>query len=185
MAEVKGILVTAMRAFLLDRYGKAAYDQALASLNPNDVAFIKKTFLDSSFYPYATMTALAALTHALNPIRKTSGQELGTFLAESIFKGPYKPLLAKDVALMVPKIAFIKDFFYRDANNVESSMTGDKACSVIYRYENGVRPTRGVCRSLGAFWGRTLELAGGVKVAGTHTTCIAEGRDRCDFRYAW
>lgn len=185
MAEVKGVLVTGMRAFLLDRYGKGVVDQALATLDDRDAKLIKRPFLDGSFYPYDTMTAMADLTHALNPIRKTTGQEMGKYLAEYVFKGPYKPLLTKEVVPMVQKIAWIKDFFYRDTNDVESKMTGDRSCVVIYRYSHGIKPTRGLCRSLGAFWGRALELAGGMKVSATHPTCIVEGRDRCDFAYSW
>ena len=185
MADVKGVLLTGMKAFLLDRYGKDAVEKAVDTLKPTDAVLVKKTFLDGSFYPFATMTAIAGVAHALSPIRKTTGQELGTFLAEYVFKGPYKPLLAKDVVPMVQKIGYIKDFFYRDANMVESSMTGDASCLVVYRYAPGIRPTRGLCRSLGAFWGHALELAGGAKVAATHPTCIAEGRERCDFVYSW
>jgi hypothetical protein len=185
MAEVKGILVTGMRTFLVDRYGKNVVDQKLSALGDKDAKLIGKTFLDSSYYPYATMTAMAGLTHALNPIRKTTGQEVGAFLADYVFKGPYKPLLAKEVVPMVEKIGWIKDFFYRDTNDVEAKMTGDRSCVVIYRYQHGIKPTKGLCRSLAAFWGRTLELAGKIKVAGTHPVCIGEGKACCEFRYTW
>lgn len=185
MAEVKGVLVTGMRAFLLDRYGRNALDQALGTLDAKEAGLVKRTFLDGSFYPYETMAAMAGVTHALNPIRKTTGYELGAYLAEYVFKGPYKPLLAREVVPMVEKIGWIKDFFYRDTNDVESKMTGERCCVVVYRYAHGIKPTKGLCRSLTAFWGRALELAGGVKVTATHPACIAEGRDRCDFAYSW
>ena len=185
MADIKGVLVSGMRAFVLERYGKAAVDQAVAKLDPNEAALVKRTFLDGSFYPYSTVTAMADLIQSLAPIRRTHGQELGNWLAEYVFKGPYKPLLTRDVPRMVEKIAWIKDFFYRDANNVESAMTGASSCKVVYRYQNGVRPTRGVCRSLGAFWGHTIELSGGMKVAATHPTCVAEAGDHCEFMYSW
>lgn len=185
MAEVRGILVAAIRAFLLDRYGKSAIEQASTTLDPNEAALIQKTFLDSSFYPYATMEAMGNLARALSPIRHTKGQELGRFIAEYVFKGAYKPLLAKNMGQMVGKIGGIKDFFYRDASTIDSAMTGDTSAEVVYRYTEGVRPTRGACRSLGAFWGRALELASGTSVSGSHPTCIAEGGDRCEFKYSW
>jgi hypothetical protein len=185
MAEVKGVLVTGTRAFLLSRYGRAETDKALHEIDPQAAALIDKRFLDSSFYPYETMNALAVLIRSLAPIHRTTGQELGTFLAEYVFKGAYKPMLDSDMPRMVTKIATIKDFFYRDANTVESDMTGDSSCKVVYRYAQGVQPTRGACRSLGAFWGRVLELAGGVAVVDTHPICVAEGDDRCEFRYSW
>lgn len=185
MAEVKGVLVTGMRAFMLGRYGKPAVDQALSKIDPNDASRVSRPFLDGSFYPYGTFDSMASLFHALAPIKPTRGQELGTYLAEYVFKGPYKPMLTKDVGRMVEKIAAIKEFFYRDANTIESTMTGPSSCRVVYRYQNGVRPTRGACRSLGAFWGHALELSGDMKVTAKHSTCVAEGGDRCEFVYSW
>lgn len=185
MAEVKGVLVAGTRAFLLNRYGKPVVDRAVSTMDPGEASRISRPFLEGSFYPYATMEAMTSLIHGLAPIRRTTGQELGTFLAEYVFKGPYKPMLTSDVPRMVEKIAFIKDFFYRDANMVESLMTGNSSAKVVYRYENGVRPTRGLCRSLSAFWGHALELSGSMKVKATHPTCIVDGRDRCEFVYTW
>ncbi len=185
MAEVKGVLITAMRGFLVDRYGKSAIDQALATLDPKEVSLIQKRFLESSFYPYATMAAMASLFHALSGIRRTTGEELGKSLAEYVFQGPYKPMLTHDVVRMVEKIGPIKGFFYRDANSIESVMTGGSSCKIVYRYEKGVLSTRGACRSLGAFWGRVIELAGGMTVTATHPICVAEGKDRCEFKYSW
>lgn len=185
MAEVKGVLVSGTRAFLVSRYGKPAIDQAVATLQPAEATRVNRPFLEASFYPYATMEAMADLIHVLAPIQRTKGQELGEYLADYVFKGPYRPMLTKNVAQMVEKIAAIKDFFYRDANTIESAMTSDSSCRVVYRYQNGVRPTRGLCRSLGAFWAHTLELSGGMTVTATHPACIAEGDDRCEFVYSW
>lgn len=185
MADVKGVLVAGTRAFLLERYGKPAVEAALAAIPRADAARLNRTFLDGSFYPYETMESMAVLIRALAPIRRTTGQELGTFLAEYVFKGPYKPMLTSDVVRMVEKIASIKEYFYRDANTIESAMDGDSGCKIVYRYQSGVRPTRGLCRSLGAFWGHTLELSGHMNVAAKHRTCIAEGGDRCEFSYSW
>ncbi len=174
-----------MRAFLLERYGKDAVDKAAATLDPKTASLVQRRFLESSFYPYDTVGAIADLFHALSGIRHTTGQELGRSLAEYVFNGPYKPMLTKDVVQMVAKIGPIKDFFYRDANTVESAMTGNRSSRVVYVYEKGIRPTRGACRSLGAFWGRVIELSGGMTVTTTHPICVAEGKDRCEFRYSW
>ncbi len=174
-----------MRMFLLERYGKDAIDKAIATLDPKEASLVQKRFLETSFYPYATVTAVASVFHAVSDIQHTSGQELGKYLAEKVFQGPYKPMLAKDVRRMVEKIGSIKDFFYRDANTVESVMLTPSSSKLIYRYEKGVQTTRGACRSLGAFWGRVLELSGGIKVTTTHPACAAEGADRCEFRYSW
>lgn len=64
-------------------------------------------------------------------------------------------------------------------------MTGVRSSKVVYVYEKGIRPTRGACRSLGSFWGRVIELSSGMTVTTTHPICVAEGKDRCEFRYSW
>ncbi len=185
MAEVKGVLVRAMSAFLVERYGASAVDAAITTLKPEDASLIQRKFLDSSMYPYETMVALRRLARALSAEHPANPEEIGQFIAEYVFQGVYRPLLAKDPAAMVEKIAWVKDFFYHDTEKVEVSMTGDSSCTLIYRYEEGIRATRGACKSLAGFWRRTLELAGGGRVASTHTACIAEGADHCEFKFSW
>jgi hypothetical protein len=56
---------------------------------------------------------------------------------------------------------------------------------VVYRYEQGVRPTRANCLSLLGFWGKAFELAAEAKVTAAHPICICQGADRCEFSYSW
>ncbi len=185
MAEVRGIVVNAMTTFLVARYGKGGVDEAIAALDPKDAALVQKRFLDGSFYPYVTIIALRRLARALSSRKAITGDELGAFMAEHVFQGVYKPLLASDAPKMVEKIAWLKDFFYRDTDRIAGAMSGDHSCNLTYRYEEGIRPTRGTCRSLMGFWGRALEMAGHRKVSSLHPVCIAEGADRCEFQFSW
>lgn len=185
MAEVKGVLVNAMRAFLRERYGNDAVQRAAGTLAPDDAALIQRKFLDSSFYPYATMVALRRLTRAVAPDARSTPDELGAFIAEYVFKGVYKPLLPASPVAMVEKMSWVKDFFYRDTDKIEAHMTGGSSCVVTYQYEEGIRPTHAVCKSTAGFWGRTLELAGATKVRREHPACIADGAERCQFTFSW
>jgi hypothetical protein len=184
-AEVRGILVSSMKAYLNKTYGTDSIERGLTSLSPEEQSLIQRRFLDASFYPYETMVALRHLMRALATGHKGAADELGTFLADSVFTGVYKPLLAKDAQAMVAKIPWVKDFFYRDFEKVEASMTGPSSCLLIYRYEEELRPARAVCRSLGNFWARTLQLAGGTKVTFSHDVCICDGADHCEFSFRW
>jgi hypothetical protein len=165
--------------------GAGAVESAATALSKEDRALLQKRFLDGSMYPYETMIALRRLMRLLAAKQPNAASDLGGFLAEFIFTGVYKPLLAHDPATMVSKIPWVKDFFFNDYDRVEASMTGASACRLVYCYESGVRPTRGSCLSLGAFWARTLELAGAAKVATTHSACICQGADRCEFTLTW
>lgn len=189
MAEVRGILVNAMKAFLKDTYGAEEVEKSLSVLPPEEAALIRRKCLDASFYPFETMVALRHAMRALaaeNPKgAATLPEECGTFLADSVFKGLYKAFLTKDAPSMVAKVTWVKDFFYKDLEQVTAEMTGPSSCRLTYRYEPGVRHGRAVCKSLGAFWSHALELAGGKKVAMAHGVCISDGADRCEFALSW
>ena len=185
MASVKGVLITAMKAFLTKHYGADAVEAAAQSLSPEDSALLQKRFLDGSMYPYETMVALRRLMRLVVTTQPNAASDLGGFLAEYIFTGVYKPLLATDPAAMVSKIPWVKEFFYNDYDKVEASMTGPSACRLVYQYQEGLRPTRAVCLSLGSFWSRALELSGAGRVTTTHSACICEGADRCEFALTW
>jgi hypothetical protein len=136
-------------------------------------------------YPYETMVALRRVMRQLAVQHKDAPAELGAYLAEFVFSGAFKPLLASDPVTMVGKVTWVKNFFYDDYDIVEAAMTGPASCRLVYHYQAGLRPTRAVCVSLGRFWGRTLELSGADRVAITHGTCICEGADRCEFAFTW
>jgi hypothetical protein len=185
-AEVRGVLVSGFKSYLNKTYGSAAMERGITTLPSEEQALINRKFLDASFYPYETMVALRHLMRALaTEQKKGSPEDLGGFLAEYAFTGVYKPLLAKDARTMVSKIPWVKDFFYKDLEKVEAAMTNDASCRVTYRYEEKVRPARAVCLSLGNFWSRALQLAGGTNVTFTHPVCICDGADHCEFSFSW
>jgi len=189
MAEVRGVLVNAMKAFLNQTYGAAAVENAVATLPAEEVALVQKKCLDASFYPYETMVALRHQLRALaaeNPRGvATLADDTCSFLADYVFKGVYKAFVAKDAPAMVGKIPWLKDFFYRDFEKVTAAMTGPASCKLIYEYEPGVRQARAVCRSLASFWARGLELAGAKKVVWTHGVCVCDGAPSCEFVLSW
>ena len=185
MASVKGVLVSAMKSFLNQQYGADAVTAAMKELPPEEVSLIAKRFLDSSMYPYETMVALRHLMRSLAVKNPHAATDLGAFLADYVFTGVFKPLLAKDPASMVAKIPWAKDFFYNDTETVEATMTGPAACRLTYRYAEGVRATRSGCQGLGSFWARALELTGAKKVSVKHDACIRDGADRCEFALTW
>ncbi|MGZ7081274.1 MAG: hypothetical protein ACXVJT_17805 [Thermoanaerobaculia bacterium] len=185
MASVKGILVSAMKSFLAQQYGADAVTAATAELPPEEIALIQKRHLDGSMYPYETMIALRHLMRLLATRQTNAARDFGAYLADYVFTGVYKSMLAKEPATMVAKIPWLKDFFYNDLETVEASMIGTSSCRLVYRYEEGVRVTRSGCQGLGSFWARTLELAGAKQVVVTHSICARDGADRCEFVLSW
>ena len=181
--------MSGMKAFLNKTYGVDAVEKSLSALPPEESALIKKKFLDASFYPFETMIALRhqmrALVAQYPKGAATLPEECGAFLADFVFKGAYKAFMTNDAPSMVAKVPWVKDFFYKDLEQVTADMTGSSSCRLTYRYDPGMRHGRAVCKSLGAFWSHALEIAGGKKVALTHSICIANGADRCEFSLSW
>ncbi len=186
MAEIKGVLLTAYVSLLKNRYGEQAVAEVLETLDAEDRLLLSKSFLPSSWYPYSTLHALRKLTRSLKtPADHNLSVEIGRFQAEYVFTGVYRSFLVKDPLKQVEKFSWIKDFFFKDARKLETETFGENRCLVRYTYEAGAKPTRAICESLGAFWSKTLELAGAAKIKSTHIKCVASGADYCEFIFEW
>jgi hypothetical protein len=189
VAEVRGVLINGMKAFLTDTYGPAEVETSLSELPPDEAALIRRKCLDATFYPFETMIAQRHQMRALAAEHPKGAHSLpeqcGVFLADYVFKGVYRAFLANDAPSMAAKVPWVKDFFYKDLEQVTVEVTGPSSCRLTYRYEPGVRHGRAVCRSLLAFWSHALELAGGKRVVSTHGLCISDGADHCEFALSW
>ena len=186
MAEIKGILLKAWVDFLKNRYGEHAVSEVLGGLSAEDRMLLSPIFLPSSWYPYSTLHALRKLTRPLvTPADRDLAVLIGRFMAEYVFTGVYRSLLVKDPVKQVEKFLWIRDFFFRDANTLETEIISQSRCLIRYRYETGAKPTRAICESLSGFWGMTLELAGASAIKTSHPKCLTTGGDCCEFLFEW
>jgi predicted hydrocarbon binding protein len=186
MAEIKGILLTAWMDFLKARYGVETVTAAIQELHSDDRLLVSAPFLASSFYPYSSLYALRKLTRRFaTPADKNLSVEIGRIMAEYVFTGAYRTLVAKDPVKQVEKISWVKDFFFKDSLILETEVLGASRCVVRYRYDAGAKPTSSICESLKGFWSKTLELAGANQLVATHTTCATKGANCCEFVFDW
>jgi hypothetical protein len=186
MAEIKGILLTAWMDFLKARYGAEAVAEVITSMDADDRLLLSAPFLASSFYPYSSLYALRKLTRPFaTAADKNLAVEIGRIMAEHVFTGPYRTLVAKDPVKQVEKISWVKDFFFKDSLILETELLGESGCLVRYRYDAGAKPTGSICESLKGFWSKTLELAGAAKLEASHPTCATKGAHCCEFVFTW
>lgn len=186
MGEIKGILLNAWLKFVNDRYGEEAVAKSLNTLSQEDRRLVPGKFLDASWYPYDALHALGRLTRPL--ITRSDHDiagEVGRFMAQHAFTGAYRTLLAHDPIRQVEKFPSIGAFFFRETHKLETEITGPASCLVRYRYEAGVKPSRGTCVSLSGFWSRSIELAGASKVKAAHHKCLSSGAECCEFVFEW
>jgi hypothetical protein len=186
VAQTKGAVLKAWIGFLNERYGAQAIGAAMASLAPADKQLVSSPFLDSSWYAYDTLHALRRLNRLL--VTAADGdlsEDIGRHIAQEVFTGVYRSLLARDPIKQIEKFAWISDFFFRETRTLDTEVMSPRTCLVRYRYDQGARPTRGICSSLLGFWSRTLELSGASNVRAAHRKCVVEGAECCEFTFAW
>jgi len=186
MAEVKGVQLKGTMSFLTQRYGQEAVSKAIESLAAEDRATLPAVFLDSTWYNGDVWRAVRRLTRALTADAGPDlPLELGKHISEYTFAGVYRTLLVNDPRKQAEKFAWVYDFFFRDAQRVETKVHENSACTITYYYKTGDRPTRATCAGTLGYSMRTLELAGASKVKGSHSKCVADGQDTCEFLLEW
>lgn len=186
MAEIKGILLTAWMDFLKTRYSSEVVAKAINTLDSENLLLVSAPFLSSSFYPYTSLYALRKLTRSLaTSADKNLSVEIGRVMAEHVFTGAYRSLVAKDPVQQVEKISWVKDFFFKDSLILETELMSESRCLVRYRYDSGASPTSAICESLKGFWSKTLELSGASNLTSTHPKCAVNGASCCEFLFDW
>ena len=186
MAEIKGVLLNAWVELLTKRFGEQAVARAFDAISHKDPSLRSSFFLPTNWYPYSALDGLRQVTRALaTPAAPVLSVEVGRYMAEYVFTGVYRTLLAKDPARQLEKFPSIKEFFFHDTYDLEIEQTGGSRCLVRYRYESGIKPTRAICESLGGFWSKALDLAGASGTQFAHPSCVLRGGPCCEFTLEW
>jgi hypothetical protein len=186
MAEIKGALLKAWMSFLNERYGGETVISAIGTLAQADKQMMGARFLDSSWYSYETLHTMRRLTRVLvTPADGDLSNTIGRHMAQEVFTGVYRSLLAADPVKQVEKFAWISEFFFRETRELQTEITSQLACVVRYQYKQAARPTRGICLSLLGFWTRTLELSGASSVVAEQMKCVLDGANCCEFEFKW
>jgi hypothetical protein len=186
MAEVRGVLLNAVLAFLRERFGGQVVDDSILTLSPGDQVLLPPVILDSNWYPYSAWGAVRRLSGMLSTQRDPElASEMGKFNANYVFQGVYKGLLVKDPVKLVKKFSWLHAYFYRDGLALETELPNPGNCYLRYRYKADDKPSRSTCISTMGFWIRTIELAGGTGVRANHTKCRAQGDELCEYHLEW
>lgn len=186
MAEVRGVLLNAVLAFLKKRFGEQEVENSILELAPSDQLLLPSIILDSNWYPYTAWGSVRRLTAMLSKQRDPElASEMGKSNATYVFEGVYKNLLVKDPAKLVEKFSWLHAYFYRDGLALETELPNPGTCYLRYRYNADDKPARSTCISTLGFWIRTIELAGGNSVRADHTKCRAQGDELCEYRIEW
>jgi hypothetical protein len=186
MAKVKGVQVKAIITFLKNRYGEDSVNAAIQGLPAGVRALLPAVLLDSSWYSVEILRPIRGISRALVPGGgEDIALDMGKFIADYTLGGLYRSLLEKDPSKQVEKFSWVHDFFYQDAQTIETEALSKSSSLIRYHYEPGLKPARSSCTSTLGFWMRAIELSGGTNVAGNHTKCVIDGKDSCEFLLEW
>src|SRR5581483_6509272 len=113
MAEIKGVLLNAWVDLLKQRYGEQSVVRAFEVVSRDDPSLRSAFFLPTNWYPYSALDSLRHVTRALaTPGAPTNAVEVGQHMAEYVFTGVYRALLAKDPVSQLEKFPKIREFFF-------------------------------------------------------------------------
>jgi hypothetical protein len=186
MAKIKGIQLNAIMKFLKKRYGEDRVKALIGSLPAEDRILLPPVLLDSNWYPYEVLRAVRKISRGLAAEKDESlAVDMGRYIADYAFAGVYRSIFVRQPIKQVQKFSWVHDFFYQDAQTLETEIVSETSCVIRYRYLPGVKPARSTCASTMGFWIRTIELSGGSNVKASHDKCVIDGHDCCEFSVVW
>ena len=182
MKSIRGIMLNAWLQFLKERYGEDKVVKAIASLPADERPQMEKSILDASWYPIEITRVLGKIQAAVGG-KDEIAEDLGKYLAEYAFRGSYKVFLTNDPLSQAKKIANALDYFYRDVHKFEVETTGPHSC--IMRYITERAPSVATCVSRRSWWIQTLQMSGAKKLKLTHSRCMSNGHNSCEYDVEW
>jgi hypothetical protein len=182
-AMTKGFAFDNVRVFARTRFGPEGWGATLAHMVPEDREVLGAV-VSVGWYP---LPLYARLIRALDEAYGTGDCAIiiqsARFAAERNLGTVFRTLLRfTSPAYMLEKFG---QYWPRvhDTGRWELVREGDGAASATL-YDLGY-VDQAICRDLGGYFARTLELVGAKGVILDHVRCRARGADACEFRARW
>lgn len=182
--NVKGAVLVARRAFVLDEFGKEAWSRVLEALAPQDRNELRGLILPSTWYPFDLNDRLdRAIVDSLGRGSQRVFETMGARSAEENLSGPHKHFLAPgDPARFMAKAGRIYSFYY-DTGRREWEPSGPNA-GILTTYDAETY-SNSDCLTVIGWYKKALEMCGAKRVTMTEETCRAKGGQHCRYRVSW
>lgn len=185
MARVKGTALRASISFLESRADPDSYRDILGNLPSDARQIVDAPILQSSWYPFDVLVALAqaAKGHVPVPEGSTVSWEMGRHSSEQGLKGVYRVFLRiLDPGYITRKSTQIFTAYY-DSGKMELVSLENKRAEI--RVDGFDQPSNVFCERLQGFMERTLELTGARDIRMAHPKCRAHGDSTCLYTGEW
>ena len=183
MQQVKGAVLKTRLAFVEERGGKAAVQQVIAALPPDDQRALKIVFT-SNWYPFELSKRLDdAIVTVLGAGDPAWFERLGAASAERNLGGVHAGYLTKgDPHAFLAKAGQIYAAYYESGSR-SYERTGDRRGTLVTRdAETFSAPD---CLTVTGWYRRALEMCGAGDVRVAHPECRAKGGAVCRYEVSW
>lgn len=182
MGLVRGVGFRNIEAFVLERFGDQAWAALLTALPPGDRALLQG-IVPSGWYDLAAQARLRrAVVEELGRGELDLMEELGRFEAERDLGGTSRWFFR----ILSPEFAIRRmDLYWRRFHDSGRWSTEAGAHGVTARLHGWSVVDEALCRSLGGYLERTVELISERRSKLEHGRCCAHGDPCCEFAIRW
>jgi len=180
--RIKGTSIASLLSFLEAEYGAVRVKELFATLEPDLRKRCEGLVLASAFYPVEELEGLAGRAKAYFGADDAFYERSGAHNAVFGLNGVHKALLARPTPLDFLRAAERSWGQFIDEGGVNASVVGDG--KVRLRFD-ALRGSQVRCPRTTGFLRRSLELAGGQKVAVVKVACTEKGDPCCEWSVSW
>lgn len=180
----KGTLIKTALAFVQERFGAAALEKVLATLDPAVRSKLSGMVLSSSHYPLLTLTALIeAIDRVLGQGDLQVSWEIGKFAGEYEVTLFHKAVFQMGKLELFFRAASVTWGFYYSAGVMKVAEVSERGARLELSEFNPV--SKAICFRSGGWMWRTAELCGKKSVTIRHPECLLDGHPACVWMASW
>lgn len=182
--QVKGAVLQARKAFVVQEYGDDAWQRVLAVLPAEDRETLTGLLLTVSWYPFALNKRLdESIVEVLGSGAPRIFEAIGAQSAKENLAGPHQHfLIPGDPQQFMAKSDRIYKFYY-DTGHRTYEATGPNS-GVMTTYEANTFSATD-CLTVIGWYKEALRMGGARNVAIREETCRAKGDEACRYNVKW
>ncbi len=185
MAHIKGALIAARRAFVVESFGQDAWESLLATLDPEEREVLQGLVLAINWYPLELATRLEhAIVRVLGGGDPTLYDAMGAHSAGRNLRSLYAAFVStnRDPAGFFSRLLLA----YPQMHDFGSAaVEGVRAASMDLVHDYAGHANVGFCRVSVGFFRAASEVLAPSAVSVKEVACQAKGLPRCVIRVRW
>jgi hypothetical protein len=178
--RVKGAVLLARRAFVVDEHGEAAWQKVVEALSPDARSQIEGSVLTSSWYPFELNEELdKAIVKVVGAGDPSIFKAIGARSARQNLGGPHRDFLVPgDPQQFLAKTEVIYSFYYDQGHRTYEETGPRSGVMTTYDAETFSHTD---CLTVIGWYEEALKMCGAREVAIEEVTCRARSGEFCRY----